>query len=233
MFGQGTGLLSFSTSRTLRKCPCPITIGLPRARMRPSDREFGMRLHLGNLFHLAPWKRALAISGNVFRRPPAIFCRRAFQPNSQRNALTVSQYHPLRALAALGLTYGCAPFFAGAKLPSRKAPSHFSRPSASRAPSNIGQVFSQTPSSSHSFSRRQQVEGDGYSSGKNRHATPGLQHPQNTFKTRSVGRPRTAPVVPPAPELGKQRRDQLPRLIAQQLLLLLHHRSSTVHPPQS
>jgi hypothetical protein len=91
----GTRLLrlSFSTSRTLRKCPCPITIGLPRARMRPSDRKFGVRLHLGNLFHLAPWKRVLAISGNVFRRPPAIFCRRGtFQPNSQQNTLSVSQY---------------------------------------------------------------------------------------------------------------------------------------------
>ena len=101
------------------------------------------------------------------------FCRRGtFQPNSQRNALTVSQYHPLRALAALGFADGRAPFFAGAKLPSRKASSHFSRPSASRAPSSVRQALSQTPSSSHCFSRRQQVEGEGYSSGRNRHAAP-------------------------------------------------------------
>jgi hypothetical protein len=99
------------------------------------------------------------------------FSRRgAFQPNSQWNALTVSQYHPLRSLAALGFTDCRAPFFAGAKLPSRKASSHFSRPTASKAPSNVRQAWSQTPSSSHCFSRRQRVEGDGYSSGKNRHA---------------------------------------------------------------
>ena len=39
------------------------------------------------------------------------FSRRGtFQPNSQRNTLTVSQYHPLRALAALGFADCRAPF---------------------------------------------------------------------------------------------------------------------------
>ena len=122
------------------------------------------------------------------------FCRRGtFQPNSQRNTLTVSQYHPLRSLAALGFTDGRAPFFAGAKLPSRKASSHFSRPSASRAPSNARQARSQTPSSSHCFSRRQQVEGDGYSSGKNRHAAPVCsthRMPSKQARFDDQGRPR-------------------------------------------
>jgi len=49
------------------------------------------------------------------------FSRRGtFQPNSQRKTLTVDQYHPLCALAALGFTDCGAPFLAGAKLPSRK-----------------------------------------------------------------------------------------------------------------
>src|ERR1039457_4330808 len=94
------------------------------------------------------------------------FCRRGtFQPNSQRKTLTVDQYHPLRALAPLGFTDREAPFFAGAKLPSRKVSSHFSRPSSSRAPSRARQASSQTPSSCQRCKRRQQVEGEGNSSG--------------------------------------------------------------------
>src|SRR5712691_6764539 len=80
-----------------------------------------------------------------------------FQPNSQRKTLTVDQYHPLRPLAPLGFPDGRAPFFAGAKLPSRKVSSHFSRPSSSSAPSSVRHALSQTPSSSHCLSRRQQV----------------------------------------------------------------------------
>ncbi len=101
------------------------------------------------------------------------FCRRGtFQPNSQRNTATVDQYHPLRPLAALGFTDCGAPFFAGAKLPSRNASSHCSRPSPSNAPSRARQASSHTSCSSHCFSRRQQVAGDGYLSGRNRHAAP-------------------------------------------------------------
>src|ERR1700740_905159 len=60
------------------------------------------------------------------------FCRRGtFQPNSQRNTFTVCQYHPLRSLAALGFPDREAPFFAGAKLPSKKLSSHRSRPFSS------------------------------------------------------------------------------------------------------
>src|SRR5882724_1365551 len=101
------------------------------------------------------------------------FVRRGtFQPNSQRNTLTVDQYHPLCPLAPLGFSDGKAPFFAGAKLPSKKVSSHFSRPSLSSAPSRVRHAFNHTPSSSHCLSRRQQVEGEGNSSGKKRHAAP-------------------------------------------------------------
>ncbi len=62
------------------------------------------------------------------------FCRRGtFEPNSQRKTATVDQYHPLRALATLGFTDCGAPFFAGVKLPSRNASSHFTNPSPSGA----------------------------------------------------------------------------------------------------
>jgi len=122
------------------------------------------------------------------------FCRRGtFQPNSQRNTFTVSQYHPLCAFATLGFADCRAPFLAGAKLPSSKASSHLSKPSASSAPSKVRQALSHTPSSSHRFSRRQQVEGDGYSSGRNRHAAPVCRiHRMPSKQPRFVaqGRPR-------------------------------------------
>ena len=101
------------------------------------------------------------------------FSRRGtFKPNSQRKTLTVDQYHPLRSLAALGFTDCEAPLFAGAKLPSRKVSSQRSSPSSSNAPSNARQALSQPPSSCHFCNRRQQVEGEGNSFGKNRHAAP-------------------------------------------------------------
>ena len=122
------------------------------------------------------------------------FCRRGtFQPNSQRKTLTVDQYHPLRALAPLGFTDGSAPFFAGAKLPSKKVSSHWSRPSSSSAPSKARHASSQTPSSSHCFNRRQQVEGEGNSSGRKRHAAPVCRiqrMPSKHARFRAHGRPR-------------------------------------------
>src|SRR5208282_1570804 len=93
---------------------------LPRTAFRPRNRDF---LERG------------------FRK--CNFMRRGtFQPNSQRKTLTVDQYHPLRPLAPLGFPDGRAPFFAGAKLPSRKVSSHFSRPSSSSAPSSVRHAFS-------------------------------------------------------------------------------------------
>ena len=88
--------------------------------------------------------------------------RGTFKRNSQRKTATVDQYHPLRALGKLGFTDGGAPFLAGAKLPSKNASSHFSRPSPSSAPSNARQASSHTSCSSHCFNRRQHVAGEGY-----------------------------------------------------------------------
>ena len=122
------------------------------------------------------------------------FCRRGtFQPNSQRNTLTVSQYHPLCAFATLGFTDCGAPFLAAAKLPSRKASSHFSSPLLSSVPSSALQARNHTPFSSHCFSRRQHVDGEGYSSGRKRHAAPVCKiqrMPSKQSRLDDHGRPR-------------------------------------------
>jgi hypothetical protein len=125
------------------------------------------RLLSGTAF--GPWYSDFGKGG--FRKRNFIG-RGTFQPNSQRNTLTVDQYHPLRALATLGFSDSRAPFLAGAKLPSRKLSSQFNRPSASRAPNSVRQASNQMPASSHCWRRRQQVEGEGNSSGKKRHAAP-------------------------------------------------------------
>ena len=122
------------------------------------------------------------------------FSRRGtFQPNSQRKTLTVDQYHPLRALATLGFTDCSAPFLAGAKLPSRKHSSHFSKPSPSSAPSSARHASSHTSCSSHCFNRRQQVGGEGNSSGRKRHAAPVCsihRIPSKQARFAAHGRPR-------------------------------------------
>jgi hypothetical protein len=131
------------------------------------------------------------------------FCRRgAFQLNSQRKTLTGDQYHPLRSLAALGFTDRIARFLAGEKLPSRNVSPHFSRPSASGAPNRARQVSSQTPLSCHCFSRRQQVAGEGNSSGRNRHAAPVCRIRRIFSKHVRLRCSRPPPVVLPSPWLG-------------------------------
>ena len=65
-----------------------------------------------------------------------------------------------------------------------------------------------------------------------RRASP--QHPQDALRTRPIGGPRTATVVFPTLRLRKQRADQRPLRITQQLeSLLAHAGSSSKHPPQA
>ena len=140
---------------------------------------------------LLPWATLRSRDANFGERGfrKRNFCRRGtFKPNSQRKTLTVDQYHPLRSLATLGFTDCRAPFFAGAKLPSRKVSSHLSRPSSSSAPSSARHASSQTPSSSHCLSRRQQVAGEGNSSGRNRHAAPVCRIHKMPSKQARLGR---------------------------------------------
>ena len=122
------------------------------------------------------------------------FCRRGtFQPNSQRNTFTVCQYHPLRSLATLRFPDRKAPFFAGAKLPSKKLSSQRSRPFSSSAPNRVRQASNQTPCSCQLCNRRQQVDDEGNSSGRNRHAAPVCRiqrMPSRHARFEARGRPR-------------------------------------------
>ena len=118
-------------------------------------------------------------------------CRR--QENSQRNTLAISQNHPLGTLAPLGFSHGQAPFFADAKLPSKKVSSQRSRPRRSNCDSKVRHISSNAPCSSQSCKRRQQVDPLGYCGGISRHRAP----VRNTHKTPSKqarlsaqGRPR-------------------------------------------
>src|SRR5258707_809520 len=91
---------------------------------------------------------------------------------SQRNTAAVDHHHPLRPLAPLGFSDSAAPFFAGAKLPSKNDSLHFNCWRSFNSLRNARQTFIQTPCSSQSRSRRQQVEGCGYSSGKSCQRAP-------------------------------------------------------------
>jgi hypothetical protein len=126
-------------------------------------------------FRLLPWTATRpedASFGDCGLRKVNFTRGGTFQPNSHRKTFTVDQYHPLRPLATLGLADCGAPFFAGAKLPSSKVSSHLSRPRSSSVPNSVRHAFSQMPCSCHCCNRRQHVEGEGNSSGRNRHAAP-------------------------------------------------------------
>src|SRR6266581_7680525 len=111
---------------------------------------------------------------------------------SQRNTRAVDHHHPLRPLAPLGFSDSAAPFFAGAKLPSRNDSLHFSCWRSFNSLRNVRQTFIQTPCSSQSRNRRQQVEGCGYSSAKSCQRAP-LRRihkiPSSTRRLSIHGRP--------------------------------------------
>lgn len=93
------------------------------------------------------------------------------QPNSHRKTLTVDQYNPLRFLAALGFA-DCGAPLSPVRSCHPEGLSHLSSPHSSSVPSRVRQALSQAPFSCQCCNRRQQVEGDGNSSGRNRHAAP-------------------------------------------------------------
>ena len=111
---------------------------------------------------------------------------------SQRKTLAVDHHHPLRALAPLGFSDFRAPFFAGAKLPSRNDSLQFSCSRSLSSARNARQMVSQTPCSSQSRSRRQQVDGEGNSSGRSCQRAPlrKIQRiPSRTLRSFAAGRP--------------------------------------------
>ena len=92
--------------------------------------------------------------------------RRRFQVVSQRNTRAVDHHHPLRTLSAVGFSDAAPPFFAGATLPSAKVSAQSSWPCSASCLSRARQAFSQISCASQSRSRRQQVLGEGYRSGR-------------------------------------------------------------------
>src|SRR2546428_12512963 len=91
---------------------------------------------------------------------------------SQRKTAAVDHHHPLCPLAPLGFSDSAAPFFAGAKLPSRNDSLHFNCWRSFNSLRNARQMFNQTPRSSQSRSRRQHVEGCGNFSGRSCQRAP-------------------------------------------------------------
>ncbi len=117
---------------------------------------------------------------------------RRVQVVSQRKTLAVDHHHPLRALSPLGFADFFAPFFAGAKLPSRNASLQSSCRRWSSCPRKARQISSHTPCCSQALSRRQQVEGDGYFSGRSCQRAPlrRIQRiPSSTGRSGAQGRP--------------------------------------------
>lgn len=111
---------------------------------------------------------------------------------SQRNTLTLHQYHALCTFPALGRPDVGPPFFAGAKVPSMNAVSHANLPRSSSCVRNARQTRSHVPSSNQRCNRRQHVAGLGYSAGKSRHRAPVLsthRMPSITARDSVHGRP--------------------------------------------
>src|ERR1700674_5825100 len=111
---------------------------------------------------------------------------------SQRNTLAVDHHHPLRPLAPLGFPDSAAPFLAEAKLPSKKDSLQSSCSRSFNSLKNVRQIFNQTPCSSQSRSRRQQLEGCGNFSGRSCQRAP-LRRihriPSSTWRFSIHGRP--------------------------------------------
>jgi hypothetical protein len=127
-----------------------------------------------------------------FFREPDLVRRGRVKLLSQRNALAVDHHHPLRTLAPLGFSDSAAPFFAGAKLPSRNDSLQSSCSRWFSSAKNARQMVSQTPCSSQSRSRRQHVAGEGNSSGKSCQRAPlrRIQRiPSSTQRFSIHGRP--------------------------------------------
>jgi hypothetical protein len=111
---------------------------------------------------------------------------------SQRKTRAVDHHHPLRPLAPLGFSDACAPFFAGAKLPSKNASLHFNCWRSFNSLRNARQIASQISCSSQSCSLRQQVDGEGNSSGKSCQRAPLRsihKMPSSTLRSSARGRP--------------------------------------------
>ena len=109
-----------------------------------------------------------------------------------RKTAAVDHHHPLRPPCPAWFSRLQRPFFAGAKLPSRNDSLHFNCWRSFNSLKKVRQIFGQTPCSSQSRSRRQQVEGWVYFSGRSCQRAP-LRRihkmPCNTRRLAIQGRP--------------------------------------------
>ena len=115
---------------------------------------------------------------------------RRVQVVSQRNTLAVDHHHPLRSLAAFGLSDVLAPFFAGAKLPSANASLQSNCPRWSSSERKARHASSQMSCSSQFLSRLQQVDGLGNCFGKSAQGAP-VRSIQRMPTTASLSNPGT------------------------------------------
>lgn len=112
---------------------------------------------------------------------------------SDRYAAAVDHHHALRTFPTTCLADCGAPFFAVMKVASRNASSQSSSLRSSNCPSSLRHALSQTPCSSHIFSRRQHVDPSGYSSGRSRQRAPvrsTQRMPSKHARFDAQGRPR-------------------------------------------
>jgi hypothetical protein len=117
---------------------------------------------------------------------------------SQRYTLCIDHHHPLRSLTPLGFSDSRAPFFAGAKLPSMNASSQSNNSCWSSSDRKALHISLNTSCSCHSCNLLQQVDGDGYRSGKSFHLAPERaihKIPSKTMRSSARGLPPLAPTV--------------------------------------
>lgn len=95
-----------------------------------------------------------------------------FNHVAARCALAVREQHDLGALAAFGLAYAKAPFFADENVPSAIDSSRSIMPWRSSLFTNRAHAFLNNPDSDHCFNRRQQVGYEGKCDGKSRQRAP-------------------------------------------------------------
>ena len=110
----------------------------------------------------------------------------------QRNSFAVRHHHKLRTLATPCIINFRAPFLATIKWPSIKHCVQSIRRRFSNSRIKLSQIFSQTPCSSQSLRRLQQVLGLGYSLGKSFHRAPlrsTQRIPSSTSRFFFQGRP--------------------------------------------
>jgi hypothetical protein len=119
---------------------------------------------------------------------------RACDKQPEQQALAISRNHAFRTLANLRPPDTGPPFFAGTKLPSRKACAYSSMLCASRWLNSRRQMPSYVPSAVQVWKCRQQVVDEPYARGTSSHGSPGFSAHRRPFMVcRTSARLRPGP----------------------------------------